>query len=173
MSSLGRELKREICPLGIVVQATVMEGEEAHMTVARILEKKGNRVHTIRDDAPLSDAIRELARHHIGILVVTNSADQIMGIVSERDVIRDLAESDFDVSKPVSTIMTYRVTKCTPDDTEGDIMERMGKLGVRHLPVEYAGKIVGVVSARDILNLRIEKLNELMQEIRLEAARRA
>lgn len=142
------------------------------MTVERILEKKGHRVFAIRDDATLGDAIRELARHHIGVLVVTDAAGELMGIVSERDVIRDLAAGDFDVGRPISATMTRRVSKCSPDDTEGEIMERMGKLGVRHLPVEYAGKLVGVVSARDILNLRIEKLNEIMQEIEAEAARR-
>lgn len=142
------------------------------MTVARILEKKGHRVFAIGEDATLGDAIRELAKHHIGVLVVTGPAGDLMGIVSERDVIRDLADNNFDVGRPISATMTRRVSKCSPDDTEGEIMERMGKLGVRHLPVEYAGKIVGVVSARDILNLRIEKLNELMQEIKAAAARR-
>lgn len=142
------------------------------MTVARILEKKGHRAFGVREDATLGDAIRELAKHHIGVLVVTGVDGGLTGIVSERDVIRDLADNDFDVGRPISATMTRRVSKCSPDDTEGDIMERMGKLGVRHLPVEYAGKIVGVVSARDILNLRIEKLNELMQEIKAAAARR-
>ena len=142
------------------------------MTVAHILEKKGHRVYMIREDATLGDAIRELARHHIGVLVVTDASGELTGIVSERDVVRDLAGSDFDVGRPVSSVMTRRVSKCSLDDSESDILERMGKLGVRHLPVEYAGKIVGVVSARNLLNLRIEKLNELMQEIEAEAARR-
>lgn len=67
--------------------------------------------------------------------------------------------------------MTHRIGKCCPDQTEGETTERMDMLGIRQLPVEYADRIVGVVSARDILNLRIEKLNELMRKIKAEAAR--
>lgn len=141
------------------------------MTVARILDKKGFRIFTIAEDTPMRTIIRELAAHHIGVLVVLNSASQMVGMVSERDVIRELAAEDGDSRKTASQIMTRTVCKCTPDDTEGEIMERMAKAGVRHLPVEHSGKLVGLVSARDILNLRIEKLDDLMKEIREEAAR--
>lgn len=141
------------------------------MTVARILDKKGFRIFTVGEDATLRDVIKVLAAHHIGVLVVTNAANDMVGMVSERDVIRELAADDHAISKTVSQVMTRTICKCTPDDTEGEIMERMGKAAVRHLPVEYSGKLVGLISARDILNLRIEKLDSLMKEIREEAAR--
>lgn len=141
------------------------------MTVARILDKKGFTIFTIRDDAPLSSVIKELAGRHIGVLVVTNASGQMVGMVSERDVIRELGINENIAGKTAASVMTRTVCKCTPEDTEGEIMERMGKAGVRHLPVEHNGKLVGLVSARDILNLRIAKLDELMQEIRSEAAR--
>lgn len=141
------------------------------MTVARILDKKGFTIFTIRDDAPLSSVIKELAGRHIGVLVVTNASGQMVGMVSERDVIRELGIDENIAGKTAASVMTRTVCKCTPEDTEGEIMERMGKAGVRHLPVEHNGKLVGLVSARDILNLRIAKLDELMQEIRSEAAR--
>ena len=141
------------------------------MTVSRILDKKGFKTFVIPEDAPLKTIIRELASHHIGVLVVTNAANDVIGMVSERDVIRELARQEIELDSRAAGLMTRTVVKCSPDDTEGDIMERMSKAGVRHLPVEHNGKLVGVISARDVLNLRIEKLDEMMKEIRTEAAR--
>ena len=141
------------------------------MTVSRILDKKGFRVLTIREDASLLTIIHELAANHIGVLVVVKAANEIAGMVSERDVIRELAKPDSARGKTASDIMTRTVSKSTPVDSESEVMERMGKAGVRHLPVEHNGKLVGLISARDILNLRIEKLDELMKEIRTEAAK--
>lgn len=140
------------------------------MTVARILEKKGYNVYTVAEDAPLSDIVKELASHKIGVVVVTSPAREIVGMVSERDVIRELAKGSSPSATTASQIMTRTICKCAPEDTEGDVMERMGKAGVRHLPVEHHGKLVGLISARDILALRIEKLDALMQDVMREAA---
>lgn len=141
------------------------------MSVARILEKKGFTIYTVRDNASLGSVIKELAAKHIGALVVTNASGQTVGVLSERDVIRELAKDERVSSKTAADVMTRTICKCTPEDTEGEIMERMGKASVRHLPVEHNGKLVGLVSARDILQFRIEQLEELMQEIRSEAAK--
>lgn len=139
------------------------------MTVARILDKKGYKVFSIDETVPVRDIIDELAQNRIGVLVVTNARGDGVGIVSERDVIAELS-CNFDSRRTAGELMTHTLVRCTLDDSEGDIMERMGKAGVRHLPVQHGGKLVGLVSARDILNLRIEKLNELMADIRREAA---
>ena len=141
------------------------------MSVARILEKKGFTIYTVRDNASLGSVIKELASKHIGALVVTNASGQMVGVLSERDVIRELANDERVSSKTAADVMTRTICKCGPEDTEGEIMERMGKASVRHLPVEHNGKLVGLVSARDILQFRIEQLEELMQEIRNEAAK--
>lgn len=143
------------------------------MTVARILENKGYKVYTAREDAPLMDVIHELAEHKIGVLVVTNPAGEITGMVSERDVVREMAKNGLRPGATASEIMTRKVCKCAPDDTEGEVMERMGKAAVRHLPVEHHGKLVGLISARDILRLRIEKLDALMQDVMREVAQKA
>lgn len=141
------------------------------MSASRILEKKGFKVFTVEDSAPVSAVVKQLAAHHIGAVVVTNSAGQMVGMVSERDVIREMAAGNSAMGKTAAEIMTRTLCKCSPHDTEGEMMERMAKAGVRHLPVEQAGKLIGLVSARDILNLRIEKLDALMKEIRDEAAK--
>jgi CBS domain-containing protein len=140
------------------------------MTVARILDKKGYKVFTIGQTMPVKDIVAELARNRIGVLIVTDARGDGVGIVSERDVIAELSR-DFASGKTAGDLMTHTVVRCTVDDSEANIMERMGKAGIRHLPVQHGGKLVGLISARDILNLRIEKLNELMADIRSEAAK--
>ena len=137
------------------------------MTVARILEKKGYRVFTVGEAAPVKDIVKQLAQHRIGVLVVTDAAGQATGIVSERDIIAELAHGDGS-TKTAAELMTRNVIKCSPDDSEIDLMERMGKARIRHLPVQHGSRLVGVISARDILNLRIEKMSELMNEIMAE-----
>lgn len=141
------------------------------MTVARILDKKGFRVFTVSEKTPLREVIKQLASHHIGVLVVTDADNKMVGMLSERDVIREIAADERALNRAAADVMTRAICKCAPEDTEGEIMERMAKAGVRHLPVEHSGKLVGLISARDILNLRIEKLDTLMKEIREEAAR--
>ncbi|MFO1132632.1 MAG: CBS domain-containing protein [Hyphomicrobiales bacterium] len=140
------------------------------MTVARILDKKGYKVFSIGEALPVRAIVDELARNRIGVLIVKNAQGDGVGIVSERDVIAELS-SNFDSRKTAGELMTHSLVRCALDDTEGDIMERMGKAGVRHLPVQHGGRLVGLVSARDHLNLRIEKLNELMADIRSAAAK--
>lgn len=142
------------------------------MTVSRILEKKGHRVFSIAETATLREAVGALARHHVGALVVTGAdGSEPVGMLSERDVVREIAGHADGMDLQVADAMTRLVCKCGLDDTEGEIMEKMAKSGVRHLPVSHMGKLVGVVSTRDLLQLRMDKLNELMAEIMSEAAK--
>ncbi|MEI8179674.1 CBS domain-containing protein [Aestuariivirga sp.] len=140
------------------------------MTATRILDKKGYQIFTISEAASIKDVIHELAKRKIGALIVTDVAGEGVGIISERDVIHQLSKN-FDTARTAGDAMTRTITKCSLDDTDNEIMERMDKAQVRHLPVQHAGKLVGIISARDVINLRIEKLNELMQDIRVQAAR--
>ena len=143
------------------------------MTASRILDRKGWTVFTVAQSASLQEVVDALAEHRVGVLVVTGADQQPVGVISERDVVRELAADAAAMDRPASAAMTGLVCKCSLDDTEGEVMEMMGKSGVRHLPVSHHGKLVGVISARDIIKLRIEKLSELMAEITSEAARKA
>lgn len=142
------------------------------MTAERILEKKGHKVFTVAEGVTLRTVIAELARHRVGVLVVTDAAGETVGIISERDVISVLAEDPDAMQRSAASVMTGLMVKCSLDDSEGDMMSRMAKARVRHLPVHHAGKVVGLVSARDIMNLRMEKVQELMQDIMSEVARK-
>lgn len=141
------------------------------MTVSRILNEKGWKVFTVEASAPLQAVIDRLAEHQVGVLVVTGPGGALAGIVSERDVIRALAGGVPDAlsRKTAADAMTRSVETCTPDDAEPDIMARMNASGVRHLPVVAGGKLAGIVSMRDVVRLRIEKIEEMMSAIRREA----
>jgi CBS domain-containing protein len=141
------------------------------MTVSRILNQKGWDVFTVQSTAPLQQVIDTLAANKIGVLVVTDASGSLAGIVSERDVMRVLSGSAAGaLGKTAADVMTRNVETCTPDDAESTIMERMNDRGVRHLPVLAGGKLTGVVSLRDVIKLRLEKIDELMRTITHEAA---
>lgn len=141
------------------------------MTVSRILNEKGWKVFTVEASAPLQSVIDTLAEHHVGVLVVTGPGGALAGIVSERDVIRALAGAPPDAltRKTAADAMTRGVETCAPEDAEPDIMARMNARGVRHLPVVAGGRLAGIVSMRDVVRLRIEKIEEMMSAIRREA----
>jgi CBS domain-containing protein len=140
------------------------------LTVSRILNQKGWKVFTVEASAPLQKVVDALAEHHVGVLVVTGPGETLAGIISERDVIRALSgNAAAELTKTAADVMTRDIETCTPEDPETDIMERMNAKGMRHLPVLAGGKLTGIVSLRDVIRLRIEKIDEMMRTIRHEA----
>lgn len=140
------------------------------MTVARILNQKGWKVFTVDATAPLQKVVDALADHAVGVLVVTDAGGSPTGIISERDVIRALSgNAAGGLAKTAADVMSRSLETCTPDDAETEIMERMNARGIRHLPVMAGGKLTGLVSMRDVIKLRIEKIDEMMRAIRQEA----
>jgi CBS domain-containing protein len=139
------------------------------VSVSRILNEKGWKVFTVEASAPLQSVIDMLAEHRVGVLVVT-SGGQLAGIISERDVIGALSgNAAAAIGKTAADVMTRSLETCTPDESEGSLMERMNAKGVRHLPVLADGKLAGIVSMRDVVKLRIEKIDEMMRAIRQDA----
>lgn len=140
------------------------------MTASRILDQKGWTVFTVAHSASLQEVVDALARHRVGVLVVTGDGGGLAGIVSERDVISALSgNAAAALSRTAADVMTSNIETCAPDDAESAIMQRMNALGVRHLPVIANGRLAGLVSMRDVIRLRIEKIEEMMQSIRREA----
>jgi CBS domain-containing protein len=127
------------------------------MTVRSILEEKGRQVFTIGPDETLTDAIRLLAERRIGAVVVLKPNGGISGILSERDIVRALAEAGAGaLTRPISAFMTPKVTTCHEGNTVNEVMEVMTRVRFRHLPVEREGKLVGLVSIGDVVKRRIE-----------------
>lgn len=129
------------------------------MTVKAILSAKGSDVTTIEPTATLSDAVALLASRRIGAVVVTGAEQRVVGILSERDIVRTLAErGDTALKEPVSESMTRKVVTCGEAETISEIMERMTAGKFRHVPVVDQGKLVGIISIGDVVKWRLEEM---------------
>lgn len=129
------------------------------MTVNDILLLKGNQVLTIEPTATLAAAVQILAQRRIGALVVTGADHRIVGIVSERDIVRLLGEKGTAVlGAPVAEAMTRKVVTCALNETIAEIMERMTGGKFRHVPVVEHGRLAGIVSIGDVVKARLGEL---------------
>ena len=128
------------------------------MRIADVLRNKGPAVVTVDPEMPVSTLIGELARHNVGALVVTEN-DAVVGIVTERDVVRRIHERGPDIlNARVVDIMTTSVFTCLPTDTVDSLAETMTERRIRHLPVIVDGQLVGIVSIGDVVKSRIGEL---------------
>jgi CBS domain-containing protein len=129
------------------------------MTVNDILSQKGNQVLTIEPAATLAAAVQMLAQRRIGALVVTGADHRIVGIISERDIVRVLGEKGTVVlGAPVAEVMTRKVVTCARNETIAEIMERMTGGKFRHVPVVEHGRLLGIVSIGDVVKARLSEL---------------
>ena len=130
------------------------------MKISDILRHKGGEVATIAPDGTADDLIRELATRRIGAMVVCEG-DAVVGIVSERDVVRCLHESGRGVlDGEVSALMTAAVHTCSPADSVDSVAETMTERRIRHMPVIEDGQLVGIVSIGDVVSSRIRQLEQ-------------
>ncbi len=137
------------------------------MHVKSILIDKGNEVLTVGTKSKIYDAIQLLAKHRIGALVVTDTSGVIGGILSERDIIRHIAEDGVSVlDQTVGNVMTANVKVCTENHTINDVMEMMTRGRFRHMPVERAGKLIGVISIGDVVKRKIEETEQEAEAIK-------
>ncbi|CAM4228131.1 CBS domain-containing protein [Nocardiopsis rhodophaea] len=130
------------------------------MLIAEILRAKGSEVVTVQPDTTVAELVTRLAAHNIGAVVVTDH-DEIAGIASERDVVRQLEARGAELlAAPVSDIMTSVVVTCTTTDTDDSLTVLMTENRVRHVPVVSAGSLVGIVSIGDVVKARISQLEQ-------------
>ena len=127
------------------------------MTVASILKTKGSNVVTIQPGQRLLDAARTLHHHRIGAALVLGPGNRILGVLSERDLVRAVAEvgtAAFDC--PVTDFMTTNVKTCRASDSIELVMEVMTKARFRHMPVVEDGQLLGIISIGDVVKRRID-----------------
>jgi CBS domain-containing protein len=129
------------------------------MTVATILAAKGRDVVTIEPSASLAAAARLLAEKRIGAVPVLGADRRVVGILSERDIVRAIGERGADVlGEPVSVAMTRKVSTCNETELVSSIMERMSAGKFRHMPVVDQGQPVGMISIGDVVKHRLRAM---------------
>jgi len=132
------------------------------MTIKTILAHKGYDVVTTEPTATLEAAARLMTKHRIGALLVLGPERTITGILSERDIVRMVAQKgDAALGIPVGQAMTRNVVTCTPSETIESLMQRMTDGKFRHMPVLENERLCGIVSIGDVVK---ERLSELERE---------
>ncbi|WP_025900185.1 CBS domain-containing protein [Sneathiella glossodoripedis] len=129
------------------------------MNVASILKGKGENIITADADDSIAAVAAQLNEHGIGAILVTNDANEVLGVVSERDIVRELARSGGGcLDMKASALMTTNVITCAPSDTIDDVMSLMTTKRIRHLPVMKGGKLCGFISIGDVVKNRIDEV---------------
>lgn len=122
------------------------------MQVSEILQEKGSSVVTVGPDCLVAEATKILQSEGIGAILVMSDSGEILGILSERDIVRRLAFDGASVlSVSVSDVMTKKVLTCSPDTDSESLMEKMLSAHIRHLPVVSDGALVGIISIGDVV----------------------
>jgi len=137
------------------------------MTVARILAEKGREVFTTQPHRTLKEVIDLLANRGVGAVVVTDASMAVLGILSERDVVRVLAQyGAAALDDQVSRHMTAKVTTITRESTIDHVMQTMTEQRFRHLPVVENGRLIGIVSIGDVVKRHVMALDSERQALR-------
>jgi CBS domain-containing protein len=129
------------------------------MKVADILRVKGSTVVTVGPDTSITMALHRLKTGGIGALIVSTDGGRIDGIVSERDIVRGLADRGARLLEcTVHDVMTKHVATCAPGDPLQHVMGEMTRRRVRHLPVVEGERLIGIISIGDVVKARLEEL---------------
>lgn len=136
------------------------------MNVSQLLSMKGREVFTVKPDDTVATVVATLAERGFGALVVSEDGETIVGIVSERDIVRTMAAHGGDLlDQPVSTIMTRTVRTCNENDSVDRLMTVMTEHRFRHLPVTEEGKLVGLISIGDVVKVRVRQLEHEAEQL--------
>lgn len=137
------------------------------MLVSAILARKGGDIFFVQPAATVADATKMLRTHGVGALVVSEDGIVVTGIVSERDIVRQLAEVGPPVlEQSITSVMTVDVVTCTPADSTEQLMEVVTTRRIRHIPVVEDGRLTGVVSIGDIVAARVSELEDETSQLR-------
>jgi CBS domain-containing protein len=129
------------------------------MTVSIILAAKGREVVSIEPSVSLVSAVDLLAAKRIGAILILGAGHRVVGILSERDIVRALAERGASaLEEPVSHVMTRKVSTCSENETVASIMERMTEGKFRHMPVVDRGQVIGIISIGDVVKHRLGEM---------------
>ncbi len=141
------------------------------MLISEVLHGKGHEVVKIREEETVGDAVRKLAEHKIGALVVEDRWMRMAGIFSERDFVNAMAhEGAATLQRPVRELMSARVITCELQDRIDAVLAKMTIARIRHVPVVDQERLAGIVSIGDLVKHRLEE-KELEANVLLELSR--
>jgi CBS domain-containing protein len=145
----------------------VRKHQEVYMTVARILAVKGRSVTTLQPHRTLAETAAVLAEKRIGAIVITGEGGDVLGIVSERDIIKALAAGGgAALQDPISKHMTEKVITATEDASVTSLMEDMTTGRFRHVPIVKNNRLAGLISIGDVVKYRLEDIDNERQALR-------
>ncbi|ODT77792.1 MAG: inosine-5-monophosphate dehydrogenase [Pelagibacterium sp. SCN 64-44] len=137
------------------------------MYVETILQTKGALVHTLSETGTLADAVALLNDRNIGAVVITGPGDAIAGILSERDIVRRLGKSAGDtLATPIAACMTRDLVTCERTTKIDEVMERMTRRRIRHMPVLEDGRLIGIISIGDVVKHKIQAVEHEAEALR-------
>lgn len=134
-------------------------------TARHLLDRKGRAIFSIRPDEPVLEAIRLMAEHHVGALLVMQG-EELVGIVSERDYARKvILKGRSSAETPVSQIMSSPVITVSMSNSVQECMQLMTARRLRHLPVVEGSKVVGMVSIGDLVKAVMEEQQQTIEQL--------
>ena len=134
-------------------------------TARHLLDRKGRAIFSIRPDEPVLEAIRLMAEHHVGALLVMRG-DELVGIVSERDYARKvILKGRSSAETPVAQIMSSPVVTVSMSNSVQECMQLMTARRLRHLPVVEGSKVVGMVSIGDLVKAVMEEQQQTIEQL--------
>jgi CBS domain-containing protein len=136
------------------------------MLVRDVLESKGNRVISIDSETTVSEAVSKLVQNNIGSLPVLDQSGSLVGVFSERDVLRVIHNRGEGFGRMrVAEVMTARPVTCSLEDDVNDVMGKMSERHIAKVPVMSEDKLVGVVSVGDVIKVMYDKLHTENQHL--------
>ena len=127
------------------------------MKIRHVLATKGMNTYSIRPEQTLKEAIDVLAQHNIGALLVLDANDALVGILSERDIIRHIARDEQAIGQPIAAIMTSDVITGRPQDDVQSVMATMTERRFRHLPIMDGDTLIGIISIGDVVKAQMDE----------------
>jgi CBS domain-containing protein len=134
--------------------------------VSAVLKQKGDRVVTVTPQQTIASVVEVLNRNRIGAMPVMSDDGHLVGMISERDIIRGLAEHADLLTLPVERLMTREVEICSFEDRLVEIMQVMTNQRIRHLPVIQNGALCGIISIGDVVKQRLEEVQSEVEELK-------
>ena len=144
------------------------------MLVAEILDEKGDRVVSTPPDTKVAEIAQMLRQEGIGAALVRGADDELLGIISERDVVHGIAEhGQSALEMSVSDLMTCSLITCTPETKTEELMQQMLSARIRHLPVLHDGELRGIISIGDVVKNVVGELEWIKDALEQQVVKSA